>query len=59
MAQPNDVGGIDRSHRVRTFTIQVTEALVSGTVSCPTVPVLVDGEPAGTSSINLEFSAAS
>ena len=39
------------------FRVRVTPALISGTVSCADIPVFRDDEPAGTTSISVEFSA--
>lgn len=41
------------------FDIDVAPSSVSGTVSCAAAQVLVDGQPSGTSSINLQFSLTS
>lgn len=41
------------------WDVHVTEALVSGHISCPSVPVVQGTETVGTTSIELDFSAGS
>lgn len=42
-----------------TFNVHVTESTVAGSIACASVQVLNGTEPAGTSSINLQFSTNS